>query len=58
MSPSPHPPLTGRKRRTSALAWLARRRRTALTHLLRGACYGIGTGLIGLFFVWAEKYMV
>lgn len=35
--------------------WVARRRRIMTTHLLRGACYGIGTGLVGLFFWWVES---
>lgn len=40
-----------------ALAWLHRCRRTAATHLLRGLCYGIGTGLAGLAFWWLEQHM-
>ncbi|MFD4363121.1 hypothetical protein [Streptomyces anulatus] len=35
--------------------WLARRRRIMTAHLLRGACYGIGTGSVGLVFWWVES---
>ncbi|WP_405856916.1 hypothetical protein OG407_09680 [Streptomyces sp. NBC_01515] len=48
------PPRAGTNRRTAAAAWIARRRRTALTQVLRGACYGIGTGVIGLAFMLME----
>ncbi|MFI6107526.1 hypothetical protein [Streptomyces sp. NPDC051310] len=34
--------------------WVRRRRRAALSHLLRGACYGIGTGLISLITFWIQ----
>lgn len=57
MHPGHPPPAAETKRRTPAVDWIARRRRTALTHILRGACYGIGTGLIGLVFVWAERLL-
>ena len=40
-----------------ALAWLRRRHRTATAHLLRGLCYGIGTGLAGLAFWWLEQHL-
>ncbi|WP_209269170.1 hypothetical protein [Streptomyces sp. 4R-3d] len=35
--------------------WLARRRRAMAAHALRGACYGIGTGAVGLVFWWIEQ---
>jgi len=35
--------------------WARRRRRDAATYLLRGVCYGIGTGLTGLAFWWPEQ---
>jgi len=54
MNRSLRPPRPGTNRRTAAAAWLARRRRTALTQVLRGACYGIGTGVIGLVFMLME----
>jgi hypothetical protein len=52
--PTPRP---GRKRRTTLRQRLARHRRTALAHMLRGACYGIGTGAIGLAFLWLERLL-
>ena len=55
MNPSPHKVRKGRERFTVALHWITRRRRVALAHLLRGACYGVGTGVIGLAFVWMER---
>ncbi|MEU1403171.1 hypothetical protein ABZ471_12545 [Streptomyces sp. NPDC005728] len=58
MNPGPCLPPAGKNRRTSARAWFARRRRTALAHLLRGTCYGIGTGLTGLVFMWAEQRLL
>lgn len=33
----------------------ARRRRIMTAHLLRGACYGIGTGSVGLAFWLIEQ---
>ena len=33
-----------------------RRRRDAACHLLRGICYGTGTGLAGLAFWWLEHH--
>lgn len=55
MNPSPHKARTGRERFTVALHWITHRRRVALAHLLRGACYGVGMGVIGLAFVWMER---
>ncbi|WP_328752708.1 hypothetical protein OHT57_44710 [Streptomyces sp. NBC_00285] len=57
MHADPRPPRAGRERLTAAWTWLARRRRTALAQLLRGACYGAGTGAVGLLFMWAEHRM-
>lgn len=57
MDPSLPTPRTGRERLITAWTWITRRRRTALTHLLRGACYGIGTGAVGLLFMWGEHHM-
>ncbi|MEV5440477.1 hypothetical protein AB0K80_31370 [Streptomyces sp. NPDC052682] len=57
MNSDHRPPRAGTKRLTAALQWLTRRRRTALAHLLRGACYGMGTGMIGLAFIWVERLM-
>lgn len=47
----------GPERLTVALHWITRRRRVALAQLLRGACYGVGTGVIGLAFVWMERLL-
>ncbi|MFJ4569050.1 hypothetical protein ACIP4U_36440 [Streptomyces caelestis] len=57
MHPSHRPPRAGTKQLTTALRWAAQRRRAALAHMLRGACYGLGTGAIGLAFVWLERFM-
>lgn len=58
MNPNRHPPRAHKTRRTAALAWLARGRRTALAQVMRGACYGIGTGTIGLVYVWAQQHLM
>ncbi|MEU4928299.1 hypothetical protein AB0G54_17570 [Streptomyces yokosukanensis] len=55
MNPRFRPPRAGTHRRTAARAWLVRHRRAALAQMLRGACYGIGTGAIGLVFMWVEQ---
>ncbi|MDN3294922.1 hypothetical protein QWM81_12840 [Streptomyces ficellus] len=34
--------------------WVPQRRRAALSHLLRGVCYGIGTGAISLIVLWIQ----
>ncbi|WP_329257737.1 hypothetical protein [Streptomyces pseudovenezuelae] len=57
MDPSLPPPRTGRERLLSVREWIVRGRRTALAQLLRGACYGAGTGAVGLFFLWVEHRM-
>ncbi|MGX1471317.1 UNVERIFIED_CONTAM: hypothetical protein RKD50_000125 [Streptomyces canus] len=57
MNPSPHTPRSGRKQLIAAGRWIARRRRTALAHLLRGACYGAGTGAVGLLVMWMEHQL-
>jgi hypothetical protein len=58
LNPGPRLPWAGKNRWSAALAWLARRRRAALAQVLRGACYGIGTGAIGLVFLWAQQHLV
>jgi hypothetical protein len=35
--------------------WFTRRRRVMVTSLLRGTCYGAGTGFVGLAFWWIEN---
>jgi len=57
MHPNHQPPRAGGKPRTTLRQRIARRRRIALAHVLRGACYGIGTGAIGLAFIWLERLM-
>jgi hypothetical protein len=57
MNPDPGRARTGPKRLATAVEWAARRRRTALTHMLRGACYGIGTGAVGLVYMWVERFL-
>ncbi|MEU0945531.1 hypothetical protein ABZ379_22505 [Streptomyces canus] len=57
MDPSLPPPRTGRARLIAVREWTVRRRRIALAQLLRGACYGAGTGAVGLIFVWVEHRM-
>lgn len=37
--------------------WAARRRRTATGLLLRGACYGAGTGAVSIIAVWVERHL-
>ncbi|GGV53635.1 hypothetical protein [Streptomyces spectabilis] len=37
--------------------WLRRRRAEAALHLLRGLCYGLGTGLAGLGFYWLQQHL-
>ncbi len=36
--------------------WLLRRRHVMMTSALRGACYGAGTGAVGLLIWWLERY--
>ncbi|WP_172387191.1 hypothetical protein [Streptomyces sp. MNP-20] len=44
-------------RATRIRRWLRRRRRYAALHLLRGLCYGLGTGLVGLGFYWLQRLL-
>ncbi|MET7718839.1 hypothetical protein [Streptomyces sp. NPDC005407] len=37
--------------------WAARRRRAATGLLLRGACYGAGTGAVSILAVWVERHL-
>lgn len=39
------------------LDWAAHRRRTAAGLVLRGLCYGLGTGAGGLAAVWIEQHL-
>ena len=58
MKNSLNPESSGCKRRIVRLArWFARRRRAIADQLLRGACYGFGTGAVGLGFWWIERWI-
>ncbi|MFF3968030.1 hypothetical protein ACFYZI_41575 [Streptomyces griseorubiginosus] len=57
MAPSLPTSRTGRQRLIAVWEWIVRRRRIALAQLLRGACYGAGTGVVGLIFMWVEHQM-
>lgn len=37
--------------------WIRRRRRLMVVSAVRGACYGLGTGLAGLFFWWIQQHL-
>ncbi|MDJ1137126.1 hypothetical protein [Streptomyces iconiensis] len=39
------------------LRWAHRRRRTALSLWLRGACYGAGTGAVSFATFWLRNHM-
>ncbi|MFD5114278.1 hypothetical protein ACFWNG_18510 [Streptomyces sp. NPDC058391] len=39
------------------IRWTTRHRRAAASHMLRGACYGAGTGAVSILAVWAQKYL-
>ncbi|MGW5353391.1 hypothetical protein ACWERV_23130 [Streptomyces sp. NPDC004031] len=43
---------------TGAAAWARARRRAALAQVLRGACYAVGSGAVGLAVVWLEHHAV
>ncbi|GGZ86769.1 hypothetical protein GCM10010344_62850 [Streptomyces bluensis] len=55
MHPSRRPSRRGPNRLAHCRTKGARRRSTALIQILHGACYAIGTGVIGLAFLWAER---
>lgn len=55
-NPSLGPPATSREQTTEQTR-ARRRRRTATAHMLRGACYGIGTGTVGLIFVLLQRVL-
>ncbi|MET9772953.1 hypothetical protein ABZ023_01645 [Streptomyces sp. NPDC006367] len=54
--PSPRPP-AGATTASRLRRWARRRRGDAAGHLLRGLCYGIGTGAAGLVFWWLEQHL-
>ncbi|MET9520735.1 hypothetical protein [Streptomyces sp. NPDC002994] len=55
MPPTLAPPAPRPGPLTRFVRWAARRRRTALMHLLRGICYGTGTALAGVLGVWIQS---
>lgn len=59
MHNSPAHPLWGKITETvrRLVRWAARRRRTATGLLLRGACYGAGTGAVSILAVWVERHL-
>ncbi|MGI5451495.1 hypothetical protein ACQEVM_38185 [Streptomyces sp. CA-243310] len=44
-----------RTRLIRARRWFVRRRNVMMTSALRGTCYGIGAGAVGLVFWWCEQ---
>ncbi|MBA2811169.1 hypothetical protein E0500_028140 [Streptomyces sp. KM273126] len=56
MHPSRRPSRRGPNRLADCRTKSSRRRSAALNQILHGACYAIGTGLIGLAFLWAERF--
>ncbi|MFE4055600.1 hypothetical protein ACFXP3_04685 [Streptomyces sp. NPDC059096] len=52
--PAPGKALTPSRR---LVRWAVRHRRAAAGHLLRGICYGAGTGAVGLLFIWIQRYL-
>jgi hypothetical protein len=59
MHHSPARPLWGKTTETvrRMVRWAARRRRIATGLLLRGACYGAGTGAVSILAVWVERHL-
>jgi hypothetical protein len=56
--PAPNRPATCERSPLRALVRRAKRhRRVATAQILRGACYGLGTGAVTLLVVWAEQYI-
>ncbi|MEE4420247.1 hypothetical protein [Streptomyces bugieae] len=69
--PAPGPVSTARSREHAELAepvtratrglrlrqWVRRHRHDAAAHLLRGTCYGLGTGAVGLAFWWIQQQL-
>jgi hypothetical protein len=50
--PAEQPGALGRTR-----TWIRQRHRSAAAHLLRGLCYGIGTGTAGLASWWLQQHL-
>ncbi|MEV0263868.1 hypothetical protein AB0I49_21355 [Streptomyces sp. NPDC050617] len=54
-SPGLPAPRTADTRTKRLGRWAVRQRRAAAGHLLRGACYGIGTGAVSLLVLWIQE---
>ncbi|MFF3432213.1 hypothetical protein [Streptomyces sp. NPDC002602] len=52
---SNHRPRPQNRRIHRIRRWVTRRRNLMLTSALRGTCYGIGAGTVGLLFWWCEQ---
>ncbi|UZJ33159.1 hypothetical protein [Streptomyces endophytica] len=50
-------PVTRATRGVRLRQWVRRHRRDAAAHLLRGTCYGLGTGAVGLAFWWIQQQL-
>jgi hypothetical protein len=59
MNDSPHqrPARKGPARLHRLVRWARQRRRVAIGLLLRGTCYGLGTGLAGIATFWVQHHM-
>lgn len=56
MSTAPAPLPAPRPRAASRLLrWITARRRTAVAHIFRGVCYGIGTGTVSIAAFWLQQ---
>ncbi|MEU7046754.1 hypothetical protein AB0A77_37725 [Streptomyces varsoviensis] len=56
-SPGRPAPRTAATRTKRLIRWAVRQRRAAAGHLLRGACYGIGTGAASLLVLWLQEHL-
>ncbi|MFF3275994.1 hypothetical protein ACFYWU_34410 [Streptomyces chrestomyceticus] len=50
--PAPRKAVT---RTNRLIRWAVRQRRAAAGRLLRGACYGIGTGAVSILALWIQE---
>jgi hypothetical protein len=55
--PTHHVPRKAASQLRRLLRWTLVRRRSAAGHMLRGACYGAGTGAISILTVWAQRHL-
>ncbi|MET9535322.1 hypothetical protein ABZY02_32985 [Streptomyces sp. NPDC006649] len=54
-TPRARPARLGRTARV--YRWIHAQRRAIAGHMLRGLCYGAGTGAAGLLTLWAEHHL-